>query len=171
MTKAKQTERTEAIERLREWLKPGDTVYTILRHVSRSGLSRTIDCVGVEPSTEPSIDARGVRVWAYGWAVAKALGYRFDRDLEGVKVGGCGMDMGFHLVYSLSATLFPNGFGCVGAGCPSSDHSNGDRDYTPHHDCSKCMDGDAHVVHDGAGDAGKGHWHFDGGHALRQRWL
>jgi hypothetical protein len=28
---------------------------------------------------------------------------------NGVKVAGCGMDMGFHLIYSLSYALFPKG--------------------------------------------------------------
>jgi hypothetical protein len=26
---------------------------------------------------------------------------------DGYKVGGCGMDMGFHLVYTLASVLFP----------------------------------------------------------------
>jgi hypothetical protein len=30
-------------------------------------------------------------------------------DDGGIKIGGCGMDMGFDLVYSLGATLWPNG--------------------------------------------------------------
>lgn len=42
MTKARKQEQTEAIAKLREWLKPGDTVYTILEHVSSSGMSRSI---------------------------------------------------------------------------------------------------------------------------------
>jgi hypothetical protein len=29
---------------------------------------------------------------------------------QGLTVGGCGMDMGFALVYDLSRTLFPDGF-------------------------------------------------------------
>lgn len=33
-------EREEAITKLREWIKPGDTVYTILDHVSSSGMSQ-----------------------------------------------------------------------------------------------------------------------------------
>jgi hypothetical protein len=37
------------------------------------------------------------------------MGDRFDRNREGIVVGGCGMDMGFHLVYNLGATLWPKG--------------------------------------------------------------
>jgi len=41
---AKQMKEAEAIVHLRSMLKPGDTVYTVLRHVSRSGMTRGIDC-------------------------------------------------------------------------------------------------------------------------------
>jgi hypothetical protein len=41
--KEKERQKAEAIVHLREVLKPGDTVYTVLRHVSRSGMSRNID--------------------------------------------------------------------------------------------------------------------------------
>lgn len=158
MTKAQKQEQAEAIARLREWIKPGDTVYTILRHVSRSGMQRTIDCIGLD--REHAEPGGAPRIWAYGWNVAKALGWTFDREREGVKVSGCGMDMGFHMVYAMSATMFPDGFGCVGEGCPSNDHSNGDRDYTPCNSNAHCGIASART-----------HWHRDGGYALRQRWL
>ena len=143
-TKAQQAERAEAVERLREWLKPGDEVYTILRHVSRSGMSRSISLV-IGSEDGPS---------DISYLAARALGDKVDERHGGVKIGGCGMDMGFALVYNLSAALFPDGFECIGEGsperwgsrCPSNDHSNGDRDYAPHH-------------------------HGSGGYALRHRWL
>jgi hypothetical protein len=40
---AKQAEQADAVAELHKLLKPGDTVYTILRHVSSSGMSRVID--------------------------------------------------------------------------------------------------------------------------------
>lgn len=141
--KASKQEREEALARLRAVLKPGDTVYTILRHVSRSGMQRSIGLVYVKDNVPSD--------WITG-QVAKVLGWALDRDRYGVKVSGCGMDMGFHLVYSLSHALFPKGFGCVGERCPSNDHSNGDRDYSLHH-------------------AEREHWHKDGGYALLTRWL
>ncbi len=134
----KEAERQEAVEKLRNWLEPGDTVYTILRHVSRSDMTRHIGVVIMQDG----IDLHP------NWAVAKAIGVRLmPRRGSDVVMGGCAMDMGFALVYDLSRTLFPDGFDCVGEGCPSNDHSNGDRDYTPHRHTS------------------------DGGYALRQRWL
>lgn len=136
MAKVETRERDEAIAKLREWLKPGDTVYTILRYVSRSGMQREIGVVILKDGTDLHPN----------YLVAKALGYRQGIQ-DGIIMGGCGMDMGFALVYNLSCVLWPEGFGCIGKGCPSNDHANGDRDYTP------------------------GHQHSSGGYALRQRWL
>jgi hypothetical protein len=62
--------------------------------------------------------------------VARATGEKIDQTNGGVKVGGCGMDMGFHLVYNLSRTLYPT-YQCLGkgdgsyrSGCPSNEHVN-----------------------------------------------
>ena len=128
-------DREQALARLREWIKPGDTVYTVLRHVSRSGMQREIG-VGL---LKDGVDLHP------NWAVACALGERLGKR-DGVIVGGCGMDMGFHLVYNLSYVLFPQGLACTGKNCNSNDHSNGDRNY-------------------------KRHMHKSGGYALRHRWL
>lgn len=143
--------RDEAIAKLRDLLSPGDTVQTILRHRSRSGMSRSIS---------PVVNGEDV-----SYLVAPACGLSFDRKHGGVRMGGCGMDMGFALVYDLSRALWPEGHGCIGqlpsgGSCPSNDHSNGDRDYTPHPGCGK-PDARGH----------RDHWHSDGGYALRHRWL
>jgi hypothetical protein len=145
-TAAQKSERAEAIERLREVLAPGTTVYTVLRHRAASGMSRSISVLVLGQ------DERGeatVRQWDH--LVSRALGYKLDQNREGIKVGGGGMDMGFHLVNSLSAALFPDGFACLGddARCPSNSHANGERDYTI------------------------GHWHAGGAgaYALRHRWI
>lgn len=138
----KDAERQQAITDLQEILKPGDTVYVNLKHVSKSGMSRVIMPFIIR-NNEPRY---------LGYTVAKALGMTYDRNKEGVRIGGCGMDMGIALVYDLSQQLFSGGFECIGEGndhksrCPSNAHSNGDRDYSPHH-------------------------HQDGGYALRHRWF
>lgn len=137
-----------AAKELRELLSPGDMIYTKLVHVSRSGMYRVIDCYVIR-SNEPR---------RISWSVAQ-LTEGYDRRHEGVKASGCGMDMGFHVVYSLSRTLFPLGFGCIGERCPSNDHTNGDHDYTPN---TKAEDENGHF---------DSHWHKDGGYALRQCWL
>ena len=136
LTKAQLAEREEARDRLRKLVSPGDTLYTVLRNRARSGMSRDI-------SVHAIVD--GEPTWLT-YNAALATGLRFDQKWEAIKMGGCGTDMGFALVYELSRVLFPDGFTCIGNRCPSADHSNGDRDYTPH-------------------------LHKDGGYALRHRWL
>jgi hypothetical protein len=78
--------------------------------------------------------------------VNQLLEYGIDRDKGGLKVGGCGMDMGFHVVYSLSRSMFRDSFYCIGKKCRSNDHTNGDRNY-------------------------RRHKHSDGGYALRHEWM
>ena len=145
---AKKQSVADAIDRLKTWIKPGDTVYTQLKHVSRSGTMRVIQVIKIECPNKVEIDNGKTEpdVLYLGYNVAQAIGMRYDREREGVKIGGCGMDMGFAIVYDLSRVLFRDGFDCIGEGCPANDHRNGDRDYTPHR-------------------------HSDPGYALRQRWL
>lgn len=94
------TERANSIAKLREWLKPGARVGTILRHCSRSGMSRSISCIINSEHGPFNID----------YHVAKACGFTIDRNHGGIKVSGCGMDMGFHIVYSLGRALYHEGF-------------------------------------------------------------
>lgn len=155
-------EKQEALKQLREWLKPGDTVYTVLRHVSRSGMQSVID-LRIIRNGEPL---------AIGWTAAKVLGDRFDARRQGIVVGECGMDMGFHLVYHLSYALWPKGHGCTGEKCPSNDHSNGDRSYIQHGPTDE--NGNGEDRDPGPGEAADGlvrHWHRDGGYALRHEWI
>ena len=165
--KQKAAERAEAIETLRDILAPGDTVYCVLRHVSRSGMMRHIDFYKM-PDT-PGDSPR----WL-SWLIGRALDLRLAPRDNGLKVSGCGMDMGFHVVYNLSATLYRGGFGCIGdpeggIRCPSNDHSNGDRDYTPHLDDTP--QSAAEVGTDIPAKRAHRHYHNDGGYALTSRWL
>lgn len=121
MTKAQKAERAEAMARLREWLAPGDTVWCVLRHVSRSGMLRVIDFKVARKDGEACDFAH------IGYNVALALGMRYDRKAEGVRVSGCGMDMGFHVVYNIGRALFPDGFKVEGRG-RNGDTSGHDND-------------------------------------------
>lgn len=122
-SKAAQAEYDEARARLLEWIKPGDTVYTICDHVSSSGMSRAIRCVLLSCENGRAIDlhpnhAIGVVLGLSHW---KRRGYTQDA----LVVSGCGMDMGFHLVNSLSYALYGEGYQCLGKGqCPSNYHVN-----------------------------------------------
>ena len=84
---------------LRKMLKPGSNVYCILRHVSSSGMSRRISLAVVENGAIVSID----------WLVQHVLSGVRQSGKEGLTVSGCGMDMGFHLVYGLGKALWPTG--------------------------------------------------------------
>jgi len=97
----KQSEIEQARATLLEMLKPGDTVYTVLRSVSRSGMSREIGVL------KQRADGG---FWYPNYAAATVLGYRLNKHGDGLKVSGCGMDMGFHVVYSLSQALFGDGY-------------------------------------------------------------
>jgi hypothetical protein len=165
--KYSKSEVEESLARLREWLKPGDTVYTILRHRSASGMSREI---GVTLLSND--ERRGIVDLHPNYAVARVLGARMGKR-DGIVLGGCGMDMGFHLVHSLSSALFPKGYGCIGKGCPSNDHANGDKDYKLHAaGMPRYADGAAWSDKPLSWEkSGRVHWHRDGGYALRHRWL
>ena len=74
------------------------TVYTILRRVSSSGMTRHISLK----------IAQGGEIYDITYNVALALGEKLH-SVDGfntLKVNGAGMDMGFHLVYNLSSVLF-----------------------------------------------------------------
>jgi hypothetical protein len=110
--------KSEAIEALRDRfaLAPGDTVYTILRHVSASGLTRHISPVVVRDDIPHDI--------SYLVAAATERAYRV-RGHEGIKIEGAGMDMGFELVYTLARIMWAEGAPCTGKErCPSNDHVN-----------------------------------------------
>lgn len=148
----KTAEQREAVDKLRELLPPGTVVRTILRHVSRSGMSRRISAVvissdGLARDLDYLINRTGL--------------FREHRHELGLVVGGAGMDTGFHLVYSLSRMLYPEGAPCTGSTgrtptgrpsktprCNSNDHFN---DHTMPYRKS--------IVHG------------DGGYALRAEWL
>lgn len=119
-------DKEHARELLRGMFPPGSTAYTVLRHVSSSGMSRRIAVLFVEGSRPRDVSH----------LVARALSYKLH-ERGGVVVGGCGMDMGFSLVYNLSHALHGAGYECLGARengrtlCPSSYHTN-------HRDSVRC---------------------------------
>lgn len=131
MTTKTKTEKEQAIEYLRTILKPGYTVYTSLNHVSKSGMMRIINLHVIKENQPWRITSS---------AVAAGLG-KYNFKHEGLRMDGCGMDMGFAAVYELSHILFPDGF------IPADANMHG-RNGTPATDLDT-----------------------DGGYALRQQWL
>ena len=94
----------EAIKRLKEEIKKGDTLWTQLNHVSQSGMTRHISVRQIKK--DYPLDWTRLVSIALDWKEAKN---RFG-GYNGIKVGGCGMDMGFHLIYTLSSVLYNDGY-------------------------------------------------------------
>lgn len=103
MTRYSNAKREEELSWFRDNLKPGDTVYTVLDHVSSSGMSRNIRLVIIKcKNGKPYL-------MHPNYAAQVVLGYSQAKKGDGFRVGGAGMDMGFHVVYQLGQAIWPNG--------------------------------------------------------------
>jgi hypothetical protein len=101
MTKLQKAEQEAARDDLRAILPAGSTVYTVLRHVSASGMSRNLDCYALATDSDGKAWIRRIT-----WQVCKATGHRYNRRAEALTITGCGMDMGFAVVNDLSMGLY-----------------------------------------------------------------
>lgn len=91
----------EEIKSLKKMLKASNsTIYCVLNHVSSSGMTRHIQFLVANKS----------RIIDITWYLSGLLGYSINDKNGGLIVGGCGMDMGFHVVYSVGRALHPKGF-------------------------------------------------------------
>ena len=147
-------ETAEAIGRLLSELTPGRTVYTKITHVSRSGMSRSIECYlaqGRDNLTDIT------------WSIARATNARLDPRHGGIIMGGCGMDMGFALVYNLGRTLYPNGVPCTGSRGYDPDT------YATIQDPPRCKSNEH--VNDSTLPYSRDVIHQNGGYALNQVWM
>ena len=99
-------EKLEAIEQLKKFIPEGETLYTQIARVSQSGMTRHIKV------RQLKINKTFNNVTPLNWSylVSKAIGWSLSNATNGVIVRGCGMDMGFHLVYTLSRILYGNGY-------------------------------------------------------------
>lgn len=102
-TRVTDTERAAFIDDLRDILnratKDSDgqpIVWQIVTHVTRSGMSRSIRNIAIVDG-EP---------WTLDYRISRILDWSTDRNHGGVRVSGVGMDMGFHLAYTLSRVLY-----------------------------------------------------------------
>ncbi len=91
----------ECADRLRTWLPPKSTVYTVVKSVSTSGMRREIGVCIVEPERHS--------ILCPVYAIAQVLDLRIGQR-GGLIVRGCGMDMGFHLVHGLACALYDDGY-------------------------------------------------------------
>ena len=150
--KYSKAEREEALAKLRKLCPPGTTVYTKLNHVSRSGMSRSITPFLIRDG-EP---------YYIAWSVAILFGQSRDK-YDGIRMDGCGMDMGFALAYNLGYYLYPDGFGLEGKNKRGSKIRPATKAAAA--DCVA----DGYKFHGRNGDTSG--WDSSGGYALNQRWI
>lgn len=86
----------ESITMLKDTIKQNDIIYTDVKKVSSSGMYRHIKTYIIRDNKPLDISCH----------VANAIGWAFKDKTFAVGVGGCGMDMGFHLVSTLANILF-----------------------------------------------------------------
>lgn len=79
-------------------VKPGQNIFTVCRHVSASGMSRRISLFVAMDDDMQCIDQY----------VSDVTSYK-NSEKGGLVASGCGMDMGFAIVYALGRALWPNG--------------------------------------------------------------
>lgn len=116
-----ETERVQSLEYLRGILPPKTEVLTLMRHVSKSGMSRDIAVLVLIDGALRNIT----------WDVAQATGEPCidSRGYTAIRISGVGTDAGFQLVYHLGYFLYPNGFAIPeGSDGPNGDTSGFEKD-------------------------------------------
>ena len=111
-TKMKQTKKqieaqeiAEAIQVLQNLgCENGTTIYTSIRSVAKSGMSRAISCFIVATEADGSNYISNI-----DYFVGIILGLKHHKE-GGLIIRGCGMDMGFAIVYNLSSEMLSDGY-------------------------------------------------------------
>ena len=88
-------------QQLKKLFPKGSTAFTSVTKVAPSGMSRHIQVFkahGVDEMRFPT------------YMIAEYLDMRYKDETQSIFVGGCGMDMGFHLIYRLSSKLYDDGY-------------------------------------------------------------
>jgi hypothetical protein len=98
--KEKEVRAAEAKAFLRKVFRRKSTAFTVLTRVSSTGMCRHIKVLAV----------RGKEIVNVSWYAADLLGWKWSDETGSVVVAGCGMDMGFHTVYSMSNRLWDDGY-------------------------------------------------------------
>ena len=97
--------REAAIDKLRKLLPPGSTVYTILRHVARSGMMRRLDVYALDTDSEGKPWMRYL-----SGIVSHATGLRFSakggaREDCGIVMNGCGYSQADEIVDRIEESI------------------------------------------------------------------
>lgn len=88
-----------AIQKLREVITTGATIYVVLRHKNKLGTCRWLEFYHVQEGELKRIT----------WDVVLATQSEYCREHDAVKVTGSGLDVGFASVDSLADALFGAG--------------------------------------------------------------
>ena len=97
-TEGEKIYRAQVLADIKKKVRPGQTIYCTLRSVSASGMQRRISLHTIHKGELIPLDH-----------AASVLTGRTLSDKGGIVCNGCGMDMGFDLVYSLSYSIWPKG--------------------------------------------------------------
>lgn len=89
--------REQCKAQLLKHLSKGDTVYSVIRHVAASGMSRRIDFFAIRDNKP---------IYITGYIEGVLYSYKRDHKRGGLVVGGCGMDMPTHVVYNVASAIF-----------------------------------------------------------------
>lgn len=87
-------------DQLKECIAEGDTLWTTVTQVARSGMSRRVKVYAIKDNEPINLSS---------WA-ADVLEWRHNDSDGTITVTGCGMDVCFHLVNSLAYSLFGDGY-------------------------------------------------------------
>lgn len=89
----------------RNFFPEGSKVYCVIRSVSRSNMSRVIGLVTIRPAHDGNDDRR-LEIRHPNVIAARVLKRKTNEHRDGIKIGGCGMDMGLALVCELARKLY-----------------------------------------------------------------
>jgi hypothetical protein len=94
--KQKEALKVSTIAEFKKMYKHGTRIYTALKHVSSSGMTRHISVYAVKKGEIQDIT----------WYAHNILDYKLTKGSNALVVVGCGMDMGYHVVSSLANAVF-----------------------------------------------------------------
>jgi len=98
MSKLTEERREELVKILRPFFRKNSTAYCSLKRCSNSGSYRHIQILATKKN----------RIYNLSCYVAELCGLSWKDDTSSVGVSGGNMDMGFHIVNTMSYYLYPN---------------------------------------------------------------
>ena len=101
MKKPNKEEKAILKKDLKKYVKKGSTVFTTLgKDPSSSGMYRHIKLLVINKK----------RILNLSYSVGQLTGWTYKDKTNSIGVGGCGMDMGYHLVHNLGYHLYDDGY-------------------------------------------------------------